>query len=83
MGYGIDCRGSNPGKGKIFLSSAASRPSLGPTSASYPMGTGADFPRGKAEMGMKLTIHIHLVPRSRMVELYLHSPIRLDGIVLN
>jgi hypothetical protein len=27
--------------------------------------------------------HIHLVPRSRMVDLYLHSPIRLHGLVLN
>jgi hypothetical protein len=26
--------------------------------------------------GVKLTTHLHLVQRSRMVELYLHSPIR-------
>jgi hypothetical protein len=32
---------------------------------------------------VKLSTHLQLVPRSRMVELYLHSPIRFHGIVLN
>jgi hypothetical protein len=32
---------------------------------------------------MKLTTLLILVPRSRMVELYLDSPIRLHGIVFN
>jgi hypothetical protein len=27
--------------------------------------------------------HLHLVPRLRMMELYLHSPIRLHGIMLD
>jgi hypothetical protein len=30
---------------------------------------------------VKLTTHLHLVPRSRLVELYLNSPIRLHGVV--
>jgi hypothetical protein len=30
-----------------------------------------------------LTTHLHLVLRSRMVELYLHSPTCFHGIVLN
>jgi hypothetical protein len=41
--------------------------------------------RGKESFlspGVKLTTHLHLVPRSRMVELYLHSPICLHGVVL-
>jgi hypothetical protein len=38
---------------------------------------------GWGGMGVKLTSHFHLVPRSRIVELYLHSPIRLYGVVLN
>jgi hypothetical protein len=41
-------------------------------------GSGAhpiSYPMGEADL--------HLVPRSRMVELYLHSPICLHGIVLN
>jgi hypothetical protein len=32
---------------------------------------------------MKLTAHLYLVPKSRMVELYLHSPLCLHGRVLN
>jgi hypothetical protein len=31
---------------------------------------------------VKVTTHLHQVPRSRMVELYLHSPICLNGICL-
>jgi hypothetical protein len=31
---------------------------------------------------MKLTTHLHVVPRSRMLELYFHSPTCLYGIVL-
>jgi hypothetical protein len=46
--------------------------------ASHPMGT-----RNKGGEGVKLTAHVHLVPRSRMVELYLHSHVRLRGVVLN
>jgi hypothetical protein len=34
-------------------------------------------------MGVKLDIHFQLVPRLRMVELYFHSPIRLNGMALN
>jgi hypothetical protein len=30
-GYGLDGRGSNPGRGKIFVFSKASRPALGTT----------------------------------------------------
>jgi hypothetical protein len=36
-----------------------------------------------AGWAVKLTTLLDLVPRSRMVELYLHSPIRLSGVVLN
>jgi hypothetical protein len=38
---------------------------------------------GLKRLGMKLTTHLRLVPRSRMMDLYLHSPIRLHGAVLN
>jgi hypothetical protein len=31
---------------------------------------------------VKLIVHLHLVPGSGMVELYVHSPIRLHGVVL-
>jgi hypothetical protein len=45
--------------------------------ASCPMGTRGYFPGNKAagSQGLKLTTHLHLVPRSKeCVELYLHSP---------
>jgi hypothetical protein len=45
---------------------------------SYPVDTGA-VSLGVKSRCVKLTIHLHLVPRSRMVEVYLH----LHGIVLN
>jgi hypothetical protein len=36
----------------------------------------------KVARGVKLTTHFHLVPSSRMVELYLYSPVSFHGIVL-
>jgi hypothetical protein len=38
---------------------------------------------GALTPGVKLTTHLHLVPRSKIVELYLHSPIRLHGVGRN
>jgi hypothetical protein len=48
----------------IFLFTTASRPALGPTHP--PIDTRGSFPGGKAAEDMKLTNHLHLVPRSRM-----------------
>jgi hypothetical protein len=50
--------------------------------ASYIMSTRGSFPGGKRP-DVKLTTHLHLVPRSKTVELYLHSLIRLHGVMLN
>jgi hypothetical protein len=44
----------------------------GANPASYPMGTASELLWGEAVGGVKLTTHLYLVPRSRMVELYLH-----------
>jgi hypothetical protein len=52
-----------------------SRQALGAHSAPYPVQTGGCF-----HGYVKLT---QLVPRLRMVELYLHSPITLRDVVLN
>jgi hypothetical protein len=41
------------------------------------------FPLIKAAGNVMLTAHLYLVPKSRMVELYLHSLISLHGVVLN
>jgi hypothetical protein len=35
--------------------------------ASYPMGTRDSFPRGLSGRSVKLTTHLHLVPRSKML----------------
>jgi hypothetical protein len=50
--------------------------------ASYPMGTGA-FPREQSGRGVKLTTHLHLMSRLRMLELYLYSSICLHVMVLH
>jgi hypothetical protein len=47
------------------------------------MGTGDSFAEGKAAWGVKLNTHLHLMPKSRMVELYLLYPISLHAVVLN
>jgi hypothetical protein len=41
------------------------------------MGTGGSFPGRKAPGGVKLTTKLQLVPGSRMMELCVHSAIRL------
>jgi hypothetical protein len=47
-GYGLDGRGSIPGRGKIFLLSTVSIPVLRSNQSSYPMGTGGSFRGVKA-----------------------------------
>jgi hypothetical protein len=49
----------------------------------YTVVIGGCFPEVKVPEGVKLTTHLQLVPMSKMVEVYLHSPIRLHGIVPN
>jgi hypothetical protein len=59
-GYWLDCRGSIAGGGKRSFSS--------PQHPDRVL-----FPRGYSGRGADLIIHLDLVPRSRIVELYLHS----------
>jgi hypothetical protein len=82
-GYGLDGCGLIAGRGKRF-SSAPQHPDRlwGPPSLLSNWVQGA-FPRGWSSWGVKLTIHLHLVLRSRMAQLYLHSPIHLYGVMLN
>jgi hypothetical protein len=47
-GYGLDCRDSNPGKGKIFLFFTAPKNGFGSQPASSLIGTEGRFPMGQA-----------------------------------
>jgi hypothetical protein len=59
----------------IFLFTTASRPALGYQGL---------FPWGQSGRGVKLTIYLHLVPRSKYAWSYTSTPpIRLHGVVLN
>jgi hypothetical protein len=64
----------------FLLHNILTDPEAHPTS--YPNGYRGLFPQGLSRRSMKLTIHLHLVPRSRMGELYLHHSIRLHSEVL-
>jgi hypothetical protein len=79
--YGLDGQGSIPDKGKKFVFIPQSPDRLwGPPSLLSNRYRGI-LPRGCR--GVKLSTHLHPEPRSRIVELYLHSPICLRGTVFN
>jgi hypothetical protein len=83
--YGLaDRRGgsSSPGRVKNFHFSIPSRPALGSTQPPIKWLSGA-LSRGLSGRGVKLTTHLQLVPRARNVDLYIHSHIRLHGVMLN
>jgi hypothetical protein len=68
-------RGSIPGRGqRIFPLASVSRPSLRPTPPPVQWVPGVLSQRIKRSRGVTLTIHPHLVPRSRMSRSYTPSP---------
>jgi hypothetical protein len=69
-----DGRGSIPGRDKRFFSTLQRPDRLwGPPSlVSY--GYRRLLPRGYSSRGVKRTTHLHQMPRSRMMELYLTPP---------
>jgi hypothetical protein len=74
MGYGLDGRGANPGRfNTLFSSPKLPKRPWDPPSFLH-SGYRALYPWVSNGRGMKLTIKLYLVPRSRMVELYLHYP---------
>jgi hypothetical protein len=76
----VQRRGNLLQKEKMFCT--VSRPTLEPTQP--PVHWVLElFSWELSGRGVKLTISLHLVPRSRMVGLYLHSAICPHGIVLN
>jgi hypothetical protein len=50
---------------------------------SYPAGIGGPLTQKESGRGVKLTTHLHILPISRMVELYLHSAYVFIVVVLN
>jgi hypothetical protein len=66
VGYGLHGSGSILGREKVLLFSVTSRPALGPTQPPIQWVLWAVSPRVKR--------HLHIVSRSRMMELYLHFP---------
>jgi hypothetical protein len=51
--------------------------------ASYPMGIGGSFPGGKAVRAWSWPLNSNYCRGQEYVNLYIHSPIRLHGVVLN
>jgi hypothetical protein len=86
MGYELDGRGIGvqfPAGARdiYFLHSVQTK--FGAHPDYYTMGIRGVFLPDKAA-GVKVTIHIHLAPRSGMTELYLHSPLHgAYGFYLN
>jgi hypothetical protein len=76
-GYGLDDQGVGirAPVGSRILSSLSSRPALGFTQLPIQWVAGPRSP-GYRGRGMKLTSHLH-------VDLYIYTPIRLHGVVLD
>jgi hypothetical protein len=81
LGYGLDDRGSRvrfpAGTGNFSLHHRVQNGS-GAHPASYPMGTRGCFPEGEADHSPPSSAEV-----KEWVELYLHSPIRLHGVVFS
>jgi hypothetical protein len=83
LGIALDDQGSSirfPAALEIFLFTTASRTPLGPTQPPIQWVPGAL----SLGLGVKLTTHLHLVPRSKNEWRYTSTPpIRLHGVVLS
>jgi hypothetical protein len=80
-GYGLDCPGSISIRARFF-SSPPCPDRLWSLPGLLSDGQRELFSRGYSGRGVTITTYLHLVPRSRIVELYFHSLICLHGIVL-
>jgi hypothetical protein len=61
----------------------SSRLALGAVQTPIQRSPWARSPGGQNSWGVKLVTHLYLVPRSKMVELCLHSPVCFRDLVLN
>jgi hypothetical protein len=86
LSYGLDDRGSRvrfpEGAGNFSLHHRVQN-SSGVHPASYPMGTRGSFPGVKRTGREANNSHPSSAEFKKCVELYLHSPIRLHGVVLS
>jgi hypothetical protein len=80
-GYRMDGQRSIPGTGKWFFSTQRPDRFWGPPSL-QPHKYRRFSPWKWSNRRMKLTIYLHLLPKLGIVELYLHSPMRLHTIML-
>jgi hypothetical protein len=80
--YGLDGWGSISGRGKRFFSTPQHTDRLWGPPKLLSNGYLGRFPQRWSGLGMKLTTHLHLVPRSIMTDLHLHSAIHLHGVVI-
>jgi hypothetical protein len=81
-GYWLDGRDSIPARTRDFSLLHSIQNGSWAYPASYPMGTESCIP-GVRRQEREDNHTPHLVPRSIMLELYLHSPMRLHDVVLN
>jgi hypothetical protein len=73
-GYELDYRNSIPGKGKRFFSTPQRLECIWGPPNLLSNGCHGLCPRVCSGRGVKLTTYLYLMPRSRMLELFLHSP---------
>jgi hypothetical protein len=83
MGYRLEGRGSDPRKGKRFFSTPQSSGRLWIPPGLLSYGYHRLFLQRYGRRSVKLTTHLHLAPRLRITELYLHSCKQLHGVVLS
>jgi hypothetical protein len=80
MDYRLDMRDSIPGSSKNFFSSSSPPDQLWFLSSKRSWRT---FLREENGWRVKLATHLHPVAKSRTIEMYLHIPIHLHGVMLN
>jgi hypothetical protein len=74
MDYELDSKDSIPDRDKILLSISQRLNLLWDSLSLLSNGYRGLFLLGLSGRGVKLTAHFHPVPRSRIMELYFHSP---------
>jgi hypothetical protein len=82
ISYGLGWQGLIPVRGKRFFCTAVSKLALGPTQP-YIQWALETVSLGVKRPGLEADHSLQSTAKVKMVDLYLHSPICLHGIVLN